>query len=62
MHQGKLEVFNQEMARVNTGILGIRKLKWMGMSEFNSDDHVERIPWKKWSRPHSQQKSLKCST
>lgn len=44
MHQGKLEVFNQEMARVNTGILGIRKLKWMGMSEFNSDDHVERIP------------------
>lgn len=44
MHQGKLEVIKQEMARMNTGILGIRKLKWMGMSEFNSDDHVERIP------------------
>jgi len=36
MHQGKLEVIKQEMARVNTGILGIRKLKWMRMSEFNS--------------------------
>ena len=29
----------QEMARVNIGILGIRKLKWTGMGEFNSDDH-----------------------
>ena len=27
------------MARVNTGILGISELKWMGMGEFNSDDH-----------------------
>ena len=27
------------MARVNTDILGIRKLKWTGMGEFNSDDH-----------------------
>ena len=27
------------MARVNVGILGIRKLKWTGMGEFNSDDH-----------------------
>ena len=29
----------QEMARVNINILGISKLKWMGMGEFNSDDH-----------------------
>ena len=27
------------MARVNTDILGINKLKWTGMGEFNSDDH-----------------------
>ena len=29
----------QEMARVNVDILGICKLKWPGMGEFNSDDH-----------------------
>ena len=39
MNQGKLEVVKQEMARVNTGILGIDELKWTGMGEFNSDDH-----------------------
>ena len=39
MNQGKLEVVKQEMARVNIDILGINKLKWTGMSEFNSDDH-----------------------
>ena len=27
------------MARVNVDILGISKLKWTGMCEFNSDDH-----------------------
>ena len=27
------------MARVNIDLLGIRKLKWTGMGEFNSDDH-----------------------
>ena len=27
------------MARVNVNILGITKLKWTGMGEFNSDDH-----------------------
>ena len=37
--QGKLEVVKQEMARVNVDILGIRKLKWTGMGELNSDDH-----------------------
>ena len=38
-NQGKLEVVKQEMARVNVDILGISKLKWTGMHEFNSDDH-----------------------
>ena len=27
------------MARVNMDILGISKLKWFGMGEFDSDDH-----------------------
>ena len=39
MNQGKLKVVKQEMARVNVNILGISKLKWTGMGEFNSDDH-----------------------
>ena len=39
MKQGKLEVVKQEMARVNITILGISKLKWTGMGEFNWDDH-----------------------
>ena len=39
MNQGKLEVVKQEMARVNVHILGISKLEWTGMGEFNSDDH-----------------------
>ena len=29
----------EELARVNTNILGISELKWTGMGEFNSDDH-----------------------
>ena len=36
---GKLELVEQEMARVNINILGITELKWTGMGEFNSDDH-----------------------
>jgi len=38
MNQGKLEVVKQ-MARLNTDILGISELKWIGMGEFTSDDH-----------------------
>ena len=38
MNQGKLEVVKQEMARLNVDIVGISKLKWTGMGEFNSDD------------------------
>ena len=39
INQFKLEVVKQEMARVNVDILGISKLKWTGMGEFNTDDH-----------------------
>ena len=35
MNQGKLDVVKQEMVRINTDILGISELKWMGMGEFN---------------------------
>ena len=35
MNQGKLDVVKQEMARVNVDVLGISKLKWTGMGEFN---------------------------
>ena len=37
MNHGKLEEVKQEMARVHIGILGISKLKWTGMGEFNSE-------------------------
>ena len=39
MNQGKLEVVKQEMVRVIVDVLGISKLKWNEMGEFNSDDH-----------------------
>ena len=39
LNQDKLEVVKQEMARMNVNILGISKLKWTGLGEFNSDDH-----------------------
>ena len=43
------------------------ELKWTGMDKFNSDDHSvyycgQELLRKKLSSPHSQQKSLKCST
>ena len=67
MNQGKLEVVKQEMARVNTDILGISEVKWTGMGELNSDNrHIyysgQESLRKKWSSHHSQQKSPKCST
>ena len=37
MNQDKLEVVQQEMARVNMDIVGINELRWTGMGEFNSD-------------------------
>ena len=39
MNQGNLGVVKQDMARVNVDILGISKLKWTGMGEFNSDNN-----------------------
>ena len=39
MNKGELEVGRQEMARVNVDIIGISKLKWTGMGEFDTDDH-----------------------
>ena len=38
MNQGKLEVVKQEMARMNTDILGISELKWTVLCEFNSNE------------------------
>ena len=39
--RGKLDVVQEQMARVNIDILGIGELliKWMRMGTFNSDDH-----------------------
>ena len=37
MNYDKVDMIKQEMARVNIDILGISKLKWTGMGEFNSD-------------------------
>ena len=45
MNQGKLGVIKQEMARVNTDILGISELKWTRMGKFNSDDHYIYLLW-----------------
>ena len=66
MNQGKLEVVKQEMARVNIEILGISKLKWTGMGEFNSDDHYIYYSGQESLRRNGVaimvNKSLKCST
>ena len=43
MNEGKLEVVKHEMARQNVDILGISELKWIGMGEFNSDDHYTTV-------------------
>ena len=43
MNQGKFEVVKEEMTRMtrlNIDILGISELKWTGMGEFNSDEHL----------------------
>ena len=65
MNQGKLEVVKQEMARVNISFLGISKLKWTGMSEFNSDDHYIYYSGQESLRRNGVaiivNKSLKCS-
>ena len=66
MNQGKLEVVKQEMARVNIDVLGISKLKWTEMGEFNSDDHYVYYCGQESLRRNGvairQQKSTKCNT
>ena len=67
INQGKLEVVKQEMARVNVGILGISKLKWTKMGEFNSDDHYIYYCGKESLRRNGvaiiiNKKRPKCST
>ena len=66
MNQDKLEVVKREMARVNIDILGMSKLKWIGMGEFNSDGnyiyYCGQGPYKKWRSHQSQQKRPKCSS
>ena len=63
MNQGKLEVVKQ--ARVNIDILGISKLKWTGMGEFNSDNHYIYYCGQESLRRNGVaimvNKSLKCS-
>ena len=65
VNQGKLDMVKQEMARVNIDVLGISGLKWMGIGDFNSDDHFVYSCGQESlmrSSPHSQQKSPKCSS
>ena len=66
MNQGKLAEVKQEMARVNINILGISKLKWTVMGEFNSDDHCIYYWGQESLRTNGiaiiVNKSLKCST
>ena len=66
MNQGKLEMVKQEMARVNIDILGISKLKWTGMGEFNSGAHYiyycEQESLRRNGVAIIVNKSLKCST
>ena len=66
MNQGKLEVVKQEMARVNVDILGISEIKWIGIGEFNSDDHCVYYCVQESLRKNGValivNKSLKCSS
>ena len=54
------------MARVNADILGISKLKWTGMGEFNSDDHYiyycGQVSLRRNGVAIMVNKSPKCST
>ena len=54
------------MARVNIKILGISKLKWTEMGDYNSVDHYIYYCWQESLRRNGVaifiNKSLKCST
>ena len=66
MNQGKLKLVKWEIARVNIDILGISELKWIGMDEFNSDDHYIYYCGQESLRRNGValivNKSLKCGT
>ena len=66
MNQGKLDVVKQEIVRININVLGISELKWIGMGEFNSDDHYiyycGQVSHSKIGVALIINKSLKCST
>ena len=66
MNQGKLEVVKEQMTRVNVDILGISKLRWTGVGEFNSDAHYIYYCGQESLRRNGVammvNKSLKCST
>ena len=67
MNQGKLEMVEQEIARMNVDILGISELKWTGIGEFNPDDHYIYYWGQESLRRNAvaiivNKKSLKCST
>ena len=71
MNQGKLEVVKQERARVNVDILGISELKWTGMGEFKSDDHIstpvgrnplEEMEYPSWSTEESEMQYLDANS
>ena len=66
MNQGKPDMGKQEMARLNTDILGISELKWTGMGEFNSDDHYINYYGQEFLRRNEEtlivKKSPNCST
>ena len=55
------------MARLNINILGISELTWMGMGEFNSDNHYIYYCGQEYLRRNAvdlivKKKNPKCST
>ena len=64
MNQGKSEVDKQEMARMNTEILGISELKWTRIVKFNSDNNyihttMGKNPLKEMEQPSQSTKESK---
>ena len=67
MNQGKLKVIKQEMARVNTDILGISELKWTGWVNLTQMTIIsttvgrtpsEEMEWPSWSSKESEMQYL----
>ena len=50
------------MERVKIDVLGMSKLKWTGMSEFNSDDYCGQESLRRNGVAIIDNKSPKCST